>query len=469
MGNGVSTAAFDPAHVRIYTNILQLKNPALRIQMIQTCLAGSEYIQTAKRAGVYSYLLNYISSIQSGSTPPMLPGEQSVTHQQTLGQQQYHAGNSPSTSEGSTPYVRRDLPRSLNSFHNPVVYPKETERLSLPALQNNRTSYNNHAPQNQISHYQEKTESSWSQVSKTPQQKMVSYFSSCLEVLGIQEEVSLTEESLKKAYKKASLKAHPDKGGSEEQFEAITRAYAYLAEILKRIQGGRSGGLKEVEAPMALKSGRTEESKAWQHLEPVKLNPKNLDMNAFNNMFEKTHMVDPDNDGYGDWLKDEVADKSSTKFSGKFNRDVFNKMFDAEARTKAASRTSTQLIHPEAMALTLAPNMGLEIGREKPDSFTPAPNSKQQFSDLMDAYSRETTISDKVANVQVEARSLDIYRTSRERAPDPLSHHEQTQLQEAERQMKQREQQRQVRAANQGIMEGQYFERMKQLVLTDKR
>ena len=456
-------SAFDPAHIRIYNNILQLKNPALRIQMIQTCLAGAEYIQTAKRAGVYSYLLNYISSVQSGSTPPMLPGEQNVVHQQTLGQQQYHAQQPLQQSSGGLP-----PPRSLNSFHNPVVYPKETERLSLPALQNNRTSYNNHAP-SQISQYQEKPESSWAQLSKTPQQKMVSYFSSCLEVLGIQEEVSLTEESLKKAYKKASLKAHPDKGGSEEQFEAITRAYAYLSEILKRIQGGRAGGLKEVEAPMALKSGRTEESKAWQHLEPVKLNPKNLDMNAFNSMFEKTHMVDPDNDGYGDWLKDEVADKSSTKFSGKFNRDVFNKMFDAEARTKAAGRVSNQLIHPEAMALTLAPNMGLEIGRDKPDSFTPAPNSKQQFSDLMDAYSRETTISDKVANVQVEARSLDIYRTSRERAPDPLSHHEQAQLHEAERQIKQREQQRQIRAANQGIMEGQYFERMKQLVLTDKK
>jgi curved DNA-binding protein CbpA len=459
MGNNVSTSAFDPAHVRIYTNVLQLKNPALRIQMIQTCLAGPEYIQTAKRAGVYSYLLNYISSVQSGSTPPMLPGEQSAVHQQTLGQQQYHAQQPVQTQ--SMPQ-----PRSLNSFQNPIVYPKETERIALPALQNNRTAYNNHGP-TQISQYQEKPESSWSQLSKTPQQKMVSYFSSCLEVLGIQEEVTLTEEALKKAYKRASLKAHPDKGGSEEQFEAITRAYAYLSEILKRIQGGRTGGLKEVEAPQALKSGRKEESTAWQHLEPVKLNPKNLDMNAFNNMFEKTHMVDPDNDGYGDWLKDEVGDKSSAKFSGKFNRDVFNKMFDAEARSKA--KTSNQLIHPEAMAMTLAPNMGLELGRERPDTFTPAPNSKQQFSDLMDAYSRETTISDKVANVQVEARSLDLYRTSRERAPDPLSHHEQTQLQEAERQMKQREQQRQLRAANQGIQENQYFERMKQLVLTDKR
>jgi hypothetical protein len=73
MGNGVSLDAFDKTHVRIYSNLLQLKNPHLRVQMIQTCLAGPEYIQTAKRAGIYSYLLNYISTVQSGGVGK-LPG-----------------------------------------------------------------------------------------------------------------------------------------------------------------------------------------------------------------------------------------------------------------------------------------------------------------------------------------------------------------------------------------------------------
>ena len=429
MGQGVSLNAFDPAHVRIYSNVLQLKSAHLRVQMIQTCLAGAEYMQSAKRAGIYSYLLNYVSTVQSGSAAPLLPGEQ---------QQQQQA-----------------VPRSLNTFQNPVVYPK-------PEVQSIRD-------RGQMQAYQEKPVSSWTQLSQTPQQKMVSYFSSCLEVLGIQEEIALTEETLKKAYKRASLKAHPDKGGSEEQFEAITRAFAYLTEILKRIQGGRDGGLKEVEAPVALTSGRSEEAKSWQHVEPVRLNSKNLDMNAFNQMFEKTHMVDPDHDGYGDWLKDEMADKGSSasaKFSGKFNRDVFNSMFDEEARKKGT--TSTQIIHPEAMAMTLAPTMGLELGRERPDSFTPAPNAKHQFSDLKDAYVREATISDKVSNVRVEARSIDMYRANREKAPEPLSHHEQQQLAAAEQQIKLREQHRQVRAASQGVLENQYFERMKQLVIADK-
>ena len=437
MGNGVSIDAFDKAHVRIYTNLLQLKNPHLRVQMIQTCLAGPEYTQTAKRAGVYSYLLNYISTVQSGGTGPALPGESSLPMQSTQQQQQ--------------PQVPRTL---LSQFQNPTVFPK-------PELHSSK-------PHTQMQQFQEKPVSSWNQVAQTPQQKMVSYFSSCLEVLGIQEEVALTEESLKKAYKRASLKAHPDKGGSEDQFEAITRAFAYLTEILKRIQGGRTGPLKEVEAPTALTSGRTEESKAWQHLEPVKLNPKNLNLTAFNEMFEKTHMTDPDHDGYGDWLKNEMTDKASPKFSGKFNRDVFNNMFDEEAKRQNAGRAQNQIVHPAAMALTLAPSMGLELGRERPDSFTPAPNSKDRFSDLKDAYSRESTISDKVANVRMETRNIDSYRASREKAPDPLSHQEQEALAQAEKQIAMREQGRQRRAAGQGVLEQQYFDRMKQLVLTDR-
>jgi len=335
----------------------------------------------------------------------------------------------------------------MNQMSNPVVYPKASS---------------------QLANYTEPTTSPWTQLTQTPKQKMLSYFSSCLEVLGIQEEVALTEEILKKAYRKAAVKAHPDKGGSENHFEAITRAYAYLSEIIKRLQGGRSAA-SVVEAPATLTSGRTTDAAAWQHIEPVKLNPKNLDTTAFNQMFEKTHIVDPDHDGYGDWLKDETGDTKSKAFTGKFNRDVFNSMFDVEAKRKGAASTSTQLIHPEAMAMTLAPGMGLELGRDRPDTFTTAPNSKQQFTDLKDAYSRETTISDKVANVRVENRNIDVYRASRERAPDPLNDQERSQLYDAEAGLKQREQQRQLRAANQGIVEQQYFDRMKQLVITDKR
>ena len=74
MGNNQS--AIDPVHLRIYTNLIQIRDPGKRIQMINTCMASMEYVTSAKRAGIYSYLLNYIAAVNSGNNPPLLPGEQ---------------------------------------------------------------------------------------------------------------------------------------------------------------------------------------------------------------------------------------------------------------------------------------------------------------------------------------------------------------------------------------------------------
>ena len=81
MGNQAS--AIDPVHTRIYYNMIQIQDPLKRIQMIQTCFSSMEYVNSAKRSGVYSYLLHYISTTQSGGNPPLLPGEQEQQVQHT--------------------------------------------------------------------------------------------------------------------------------------------------------------------------------------------------------------------------------------------------------------------------------------------------------------------------------------------------------------------------------------------------
>ena len=434
MGGQVSVESFDPTHVRIYSNILQIQNPHKRAQMIQTCLAGIEYVQSAKRSGVYSFLLEYMSSVQIGQAPRPLPGEGG-------------GGSSSSSSSQSASTMRSQIPPPRSIAAPPQL-------------------------QMQITSYKEAPKSARYQVATTPQHKAISYFSSCLEVLGIQDEVALTEESLKKAYKRMAITAHPDKGGTEEHFEAITRAYAYLTEILKRLQGGRA---KEgvVEAPAVLDTGRTEAAKAWQHVEPVRLNAKNLDMNAFNKMFESTHIPDPDTDGYGDWLKNEdgKGGSSAPKFGGKFNRDVFNSMFDQESRKGGgggggSGKSSALVLHPDAMAML--PTMGVELGRDRPETYTAAPNSRQQYTDLRAAYTSDSTFSGKVSDVRVEERKFETYRASRESAPPPMSSEEMAMLQSSEQEIKRREEMRQRRAAERGVVEQSYFERMKQMVITDK-
>ena len=423
MGNGHSLESYDPAHIRIYRNILSIHSQTVRVQMIQTALAGPEYVNTAKRLGVYANLLAFISSVQRGERPALLPGE------------------------------RTGIPAPMPQAQNTSERNTGTSQL---VLRGGGATIDPHK-----------------QVAKTgANTKAMSYFTSCLKVLGLEEEVALTDEALKAAYKKAATRAHPDKGGSEEAFEAVTRSYAYLSEILKRIHGGR-GKEGVVEAPAVLTQGRSSDAEAWKHVEPVRLNAKNLDMNAFNKMFEQTRMPDPDDEGYGDWLRTEGgAEEAGSKknFGGKFNREVFHQMFEDELKNskKGGRENNHQLSVMTTRPMMLAPTMGVELGRDRPSDYTAAANANLKYTDLKNAFTTESTFSGQVADVRVDARNFDQYSTEYKSAPRALAHHEMEAVQAAEREVMQREAARKMRAAQHDVQTQDHFERMKRLVITEK-
>jgi hypothetical protein len=191
-------------------------------------------------------------------------------------------------------------------------------------------------------------------------------------------------------------------------------------------------------------------------------------MNAFNKLFEQTHIPDPDSDGYGDWLKStDTREKTGPKFGGQFNRDVFNRMFEDEARKSQQASNNNLIIHPGQMALTLNPTSGVDYVGERPDSYTAAPNSRFQFTDLRGAYTTESTISDKVANVQVGERNLEQYRASREKAPDPFNQSELHSIREFESRQRQMDEMRERKRAEMAVRNQNYFDQMKQRVITD--
>jgi curved DNA-binding protein CbpA len=412
MGNGAS-GLYDPTHVSIYRKLLQIQNPQTRVATIQTLLAGPEYVAAARKAGIYAHLLAYVARVNAGERPAPLPGEVAAAAVQAPAPPSNQIVSYGGGSGGLAP---AQAPR-------PAEFVAKQRR----------------------------------------SEKAMNYFQNCLLVLNLEEEVALNEDSLRKAYKVAAVKAHPDKGGSEQEFEAVTRAYAYLVEILRRVQGGRSKEGK-VEAPTVLKDSRATEAKDWQHVEPVRLNPKKLDMNAFNQMFEQTRIPDPDDEGYGDWLKGGGDGPAGPKFGGKFNREVFNQAFEAEA---AKARASSALAVAQPQALTLGVNHGVELGRESAGDYTAAANASVKYTDLKQAYTNYNTFSGQVAGVSVENRSFDAYSASRKKAPEPLSSREMEAIQAAEAAAAARERGRAVRAAQEMSQADDYFQRMKQLVLLD--
>jgi curved DNA-binding protein CbpA len=284
---------------------------------------------------------------------------------------------------------------------------------------------------------------------------------------------------LKVSYKKAVLRAHPDKqGGSKDAFDAVTRAYAYLIDILKLVKGQQGRTSESVPGLESVKDQRSSASESWaMPKDPVKLNPKNLNMTVFNQLFEQTRIPDPDEDGYGDWLTENTNDgdkekgkgnrKGAKKFSEDFNREVFNRMFEDEQGGQGSNQAQIQQFqYPKELAL--APSYGVELGREKPADYTAAPNSDLQFTDLRAAYTKENTVSNQVQGVRVENRDFHSYKAQRERAPDTYNSSELASLAAYESQQKAQEEARRVRAAQEQLGARAYFERMKQLVITEK-
>ena len=421
-----------PAHIiGIYKNVLAIKAPATRMQMIQTLLSSPEHSNAARAAGIYGHLLHYVQTVKEGRNPPFLPGEGGQPQQphggQGQGQAQPHGGQGQAQQPSG-----KSTGQSTGS---------------------------------QITAHRGSTVTSASQKGN---EKAMNYFSACLRILDLEEEVALTNESLKSAYKKAVIRAHPDKGGSEKEFEAVTRAYAYLGDILKRINGGRSTEGK-VEAPTALNNTRTGEAEAWK-ITPVQLNPSKLNLDAFNTMFEKTRIPDPEESGYGDWLKGSESATSSKAganpaFGGKFNRDVFNKAFEEERPLRAQGGNA---LVAQELSLARGMNYVTDLGRTARDDYTVAAvetGRGQGFTDLKKAYTEYNTFTHQTTNVQLPSGSIEQMVKERKSAPAPLADAEMTALREAEAALARQEEMRKRRVAEEAIAENSYFERMKRLVI----
>jgi len=411
-----ATQSIDVAHVRIYQNVLNIQNPAKRQEILETLLVGNEYIISAKKANIYGQLLSHLQALRRGIVPPPLP--------------------------------------SING--SVIVAPAPVGATA--------------SQQNQIIAGKSSAETKIRNPNQKNSQKALSFFSTCLRVLGLQEEVALTEEALKKAYKKAAISAHPDKGGSEEQFESITRAYAYLSEIIKLVKGQRTKDGEQAALPDLenVNKQRREATVSFQQAEPVRLNPKNLNMKSFNELFDKTRIPDPDEDGYGDWLKaEDSAAASQKKFGGKFNRTVFNEMFEDEARGRSGG-SSSQLSLRNPEALILQANSGVELGRDRPETYTAPANANLHYTDLKQAYTKDNTFSGEVSGLRVENRSLETYRASRDKVPDVYNDDERRAMEDYEAKQANYERNRQLRAAQEHVTANDYFERMKRLVIRDQ-
>jgi hypothetical protein len=161
----------DPRHIGIYRKLLAIQNPHTRLEMIDTILGDPNIVYSAKVSGVYSSLLQYSSAIRYGRTPPPLFGEQPTGKVLEPPQIQQRPIQGTQTAQ-------------TLQYHPQAFQVVQHSNQLVPTVQSNNDYYK--------------------QVSKPKKsEKALNFFSACLRVLNIQEEVALTSEALKAAYKKA--------------------------------------------------------------------------------------------------------------------------------------------------------------------------------------------------------------------------------------------------------------------------
>ena len=305
----------------------------------------------------------------------------------------------------------------------------------------------------------------------SPAAKALDYFQTALALLGIDESEPLSHERLKTAFKKTSLRVHPDKGGTAEAFDEVTRAFQYLGKILDRISPKMSAADKaRMTGQVNPESAASYRGAVIQDGPPVTLSAKKLDMNTFNKLFEENRLPDPDQEtGYGDWLKSTGSDEAAAdpRLKGKFNQQIFEQVFREKA-TAQRSTAITRRLEPDY----IVPVMGTELGA-KTDNFTAALGSDVQFTDLKQAYGESATMYQQVASeVQnVRERSATTMADARRIRNEEMARvvpDESMRIASAAAAAEERERQRRLRLAKQDTSMEAWADQMKRRLLVNE-
>jgi hypothetical protein len=405
--------------------------------MIETLFEGQEYVNTAKRMGLYGALLGWVAAQRRGEFYPW-------------------------------PQVQAMAPPPLRQIQAP-------QRQATPVMRISDVP----------SH-------STALAKAPPPRRAMDYLHEAYELLGIDDSKPLTHEVLKSAYKRAAVKTHPDKGGSPELFDAVTRAFLYIQEILEKLipKTGKDGNdirFSVAVTPESAMKARginptAPASKNAMKLEdapPVALNPKKLDMNVFNKLFEENKLPDPDkDDGYGDWLKEQDNTRGTqASMKGKYNADIFNKTFEEEARRTASAPNGQLSKYKPPSEMILAPGFGTELGAGRPEQYTKSSTAITGnaggigYTDLKYAYSEGSTFSQEIAGVSLDGRPKTMAEAEREykSAPRALTEEENRAVSAFQQAREAAEMQRQQRLAARDVDHSAAHDRLKRRLMIAER
>jgi len=269
-----------------------------------------------------------------------------------------------------------------------------------------------------------------------------------LELLEFKSMDEVTTESLKKAFKEAVVKTHPDRGGKDGDFDNVLSAYLYLTNVVKRMSGGRDGNqtiyVEDVKQTRDTQFVSELNNMMNEIFDKMDNSTHRAFNESFNAQFEKLHIKEER--GYGDWLHSSEEDtmlvdgkygSATLKEKPSFTTDQLNQTFEINVTLGKPAPTAL-ILHLDQMASLSGPSRGTALIQKAGHSFTSDPDSNPEYTDLHDAFTSDNTIFDKLPIYEEKPRTFDellkerdmVYTTELDRDLEAIAAYEKQKMEE---------------------------------------
>ena len=212
------------------------------------------------------------------------------------------------------------------------------------------------------------------------------------------------EKSLKKAYLKVAMKAHPDRGGSAQAFQQVSIAFTVLQNKLKERENNHMHN--------DLRDGSKDYVNNQSKTTKVNVNmTENFDVDVFNKIYDENKIPEVYDEGYGSWMNSNPALESeqSKMFQNGFNKDMFNSTFENYKREQSQRNPQNQLVkyqEPEVKISMSNADSIMTLGQDKITDFS-GNSDNLTYTDYKQAFTDGATLID-INSVDTSGRTQSI-------------------------------------------------------------
>ena len=217
-------------------------------------------------------------------------------------------------------------------------------------------------------------------------------------ILGIPK--NYDEKTLKKAYLKAAMKTHPDRGGTQAKFQLVSIAYTLLTKKLKEKDNSHSHN--------DLRNMSREYTQQQANKPMINTNmTDNFDADVFNRIYEENKIPEVYDDGYGNWMEKNTNPEIEQKklFQSGFNKDMFNATFE-QYKKDQSHKTGNQMVQykePEVRISMQNQDSLMTLGQGKITNFG-GTTDNLSFTDYKQAFTDGSMLID-TSSVDIGDRS----------------------------------------------------------------